>query len=704
MNKVLVLGDQRELISDLEKLGKYEITCKQEIKEDEHKKYDTVIANAKELQTIGVKKQIVDVDYLTGVFNRQGLYSNYASISNDELVHFMYIDIDDFKSINDLYGHSVGDKVIKTICRAIQDNTREDVVYRIGGDEFVVLIADKSLSKDDVEKMASNLVETVKGLELEEDPTHEITISVGVITEQNPEDDLNDILYRGDAAMYYAKKNGKNKYVLYESIENEFMEKKFILLEKENALKNDEFVVYMQPKMNMINQTIHSVEALVRWKHSKKGLIPPGKFIPVFEECGFVTDLDYYVFEQVCKIKQSWKEQKLDSILVSVNMSRLHLYDREFIGKLLSITKKYNVDPAQLELEFTETVFLKDNDLIKKVVTELKKVGFSISMDDFGSGYSTLNILKDTPIDILKIDRTFLSRVAEDSKSRRIIRSIVSMAKDLHLDIVAEGVETIEQINFLTSCGCEIAQGFYYSKPIPLDEYEKYADEHLLDVENVTYYSFDATLADQNNENAGEYFLKTSIEGRENYGPGLRPNTKALYFPGGEMLEQFLILPNNVILANSFTVSFWMNIEDVAEWTSVFFAEYESGFLSFVPHGWGKVSILRVRDARLISEDGGWYDAGTKPCPRKEWVHVAFTYSAKTEVMRLFINGEMVGFKDGVPQMGSLRRVIIGGDVYQRSFKGLICDLCITEVAKSDKDIIALYNENLPYLDKEREL
>lgn len=602
--------------------------------------------------------QLDEIDYLTGVFNRRGLSKQYQSLNKKEKLHFMFIDIDDFKDVNDLYGHSVGDKLLITVTKLIRKNAPNATLFRVGGDEFVLMFKGE-ITEDDVHEIAIKLLNVTSSLEIGKEILTTISLSIGIILNQTSNEKLDDILYKCDSAMYQAKKKGKNQYVMFNTIEKNLLYKKSLAKEKKKALDNGEFILYLQPKMNMITRRIFGAEALVRWKHPTEGIRMPDTFIPYFEENGFIINLDMYVFEEVCKLKNSWKDSTINKVFISVNMSRLHLHHKNFVEDLLNITNKYQVSPTELEIEFTESVFVKDSEEMMNTVIELKKHGFTVSVDDFGAGYSTLNILKDTPIDIIKIDREFLEKFEEDSKSRRIIRSIISMAKDLRLDTVAEGVETQEQITFLTGCGCELAQGFFYSKPLPVDEYVEFANEHLIETVKLVNYRFDDNFEDETKE-----YLAVFDGDNYSFVEGVAKGTKALAFPGGSRTENALIIPLEALSSASSTISFWMRPYELRTWTSVFYVGFESGFLSVVPLAWEGVTIVRVKDER---ERGGWYDAGTVPTLVDKWSHITVTYDSKSETLRLYIDAKLTGTKYYVPPMSTIRQMMLGGDVYKES-------------------------------------
>ncbi|MEG0804574.1 MAG: EAL domain-containing protein, partial [Pygmaiobacter sp.] len=269
-------------------------------------------------------------------------------------------------------------------------------------------------------------------------------------------------------------KGNYNQHIAYYDAEmrSALMAEQTVLNEMEWALETQQFILYFQPKYDLPTGAIIGAEALVRWQHPQKGLILPGAFIPVFENNGFITRLDGYVWERTCQVLQGWLAAGAHPLPVSVNISRVNFYDPTLCDRLVALVKQYELTPNLLELELTESAYTENPQQLIAVTKELQRNGFVILMDDFGSGYSSLNMLKDVPVDILKIDLGFLECNANAGRGCNILSSVVRMAKWLDIPVIAEGVETCEQVNFLRGIGCNSAQGYYYSKPVPQDVYE----------------------------------------------------------------------------------------------------------------------------------------------------------------------------------------------------------------------------------------
>lgn len=622
-------------------------------------------------------ERLAVTDYLTGLMNRRGLYEYYESIGQDS-VHAMFIDVDNFKRVNDIYGHSIGDALLVQIAQLIKESS-DGFVSRIGGDEFVVLCSTK-LSEKDMEAAATVILQGMDTLDFRRDIMSNVSLSVGLVYNQSTSVSLDSILAKCDSAMYQAKFNGKNCYTVYQENDMSIEMSKNIESEMESALEEGQFIVYFQPKVNILTSSLYGAEALSRWIHPVDGVRRPDLYIPVFEKNGFIAKLDMYVFEKTCEIKRSFKGKSFEHIPISVNLSRLHLYNKKLPDKLIEIANRYEIPPNELELEITESVFIRDTKELIDMVDLLESKGFLVSIDDFGSGYSALNLLKDIPVTTIKLDKDFLKLSSNSVRGKKVIRNVVAMCKDLKLDVVCEGIETKEQADFVSTCGCQIAQGFLYSKPIPLSDFEAYASEHYIGNRECFTFRLNGTLVDESKTWEGE------LDGTGfSYVDGIFSDSKSLHFPGGQMQKNTLSLPTNILMNDSFTISMWIRPSHNNSWSSALYIKYESGFMSIIPLSMDGLSATRFRDSKEIN---GWYDLFGCVLRENEWVHYSITYNAKTERAVAFINGEVVSTLEDVPTNRFVKNIILGGDVFQRSFEGEICELTIYNETK-DYDFIA---------------
>ncbi|HUN75289.1 MAG TPA: EAL domain-containing protein [Steroidobacteraceae bacterium] len=379
----------------------------------------------------------------------------------------LIIDLDRFKSINDSLGHLSGDSMLQEVGTRLVGLLRApDTVARLGGDEFVVLIADV-LRLPDVERIAARILAeiarplTLSGLEIH------ISASVGISVWPDDGTDAASMLRHADAAMYHAKKSGCNMHQFFAPRMNAFTRER---LELENglrrALSQGELVLHYQPKVNVRNGRIEGAEALIRWEHPTRGLIGPGEFIPLAEESGLILPIGEWVLTEACKQAYGWQVAGLRPACVAVNLSVQQFRQRDLVAIVRRALRTARLHPHQLEIELTESTVMQDAEQSIAALRELSELGVRIAVDDFGTGYSSLSYLRRLPLDSLKIDRTFIRELVTSRDDAAIVRAIMSLAHSLHLGVVAEGVETAEQLDFLREIDCDQYQGYYYSPPL----------------------------------------------------------------------------------------------------------------------------------------------------------------------------------------------------------------------------------------------
>ncbi|WP_415902113.1 EAL domain-containing protein [Neptuniibacter sp. QD29_5] len=417
-------------------------------------------------------KQLAHHDHLTGLPNRIQLkdsvdrvfleYSRYKFSAA-----LLIIDLDDFKPINDLCGHDIGDAVLKIVADRLKVAIRDsDVVARMGGDEFGILLQHAD-SIDDVNRSIQHIIGTIKEPILVEGQTFNVSVSIGIAYVPQDGEDYLSIYKHADMAMYEAKDTGKDRFYFYDhDLHVRAIERIQTEQSLSSALKHKEFELYLQPIISLSKQELSGYEALIRWNHPVKGLLTPNHFIEVAESSEVIFGLGYWVFSEACKII---RENDL-SVKVSVNLSPRQFRDKSLINKLGKIIHDSQVDPTLIELELTESCFIDDIDGAIDTMRDLIQLGLSLSLDDFGTGYSSLTLLQRLPVHKLKIDRSFISDILVDARDRSIVKGLIVMAHELGLAVVAEGIETREQLQLLEEMGCGLGQGYLYSKPKPLSE------------------------------------------------------------------------------------------------------------------------------------------------------------------------------------------------------------------------------------------
>ncbi|MBC8212184.1 MAG: EAL domain-containing protein [Gammaproteobacteria bacterium] len=434
-------------------------------------------------------------DTLTGLPNRTHfklIAKRTLDRANNEGIKaaLMYIDLDQFKRINDTIGHDAGDNLLKNIADNLTHALRAtDVVSitgqgttsylsRLGGDEFTILV-DGFINSHKIAQVAQRVLEHLGQPVTLNDLEYYITGCMGIAIYPDDGEDIDTLLKHADIAMYQAKKRGRNDFQFYASRLNQNTRERLGMETRlRRALDKDELILHYQPQVSAINGEVIGLEALVRWQHDESGLVPPGDFIPIAEECGLIHPIGDWVLETACHQARKWQKAGLPAIRMSVNLSSHQFHQKNFIQNVTNILQGTGLDPQYLELEMTESVIMQQ---LKKTITDLndlKQLGLSLSIDDFGTGYSSMSYLKRFPLDTLKIDRSFVTDITTDSSDAAIIKAIITLAKSLDLMTIAEGVEKIEQLTFLQQQGCDLIQGFYFSRPIPALEIEKYLIDH----------------------------------------------------------------------------------------------------------------------------------------------------------------------------------------------------------------------------------
>lgn len=418
----------------------------------------------------------MNIDDVTGYYNYQYFIEKTKTMLKYDDVHYAigYVDISNFKAINDFYGREQGNKVLRTVADRINELVLSNGIFaRRFADRFVFI-----LGYLDIDSLQYIVKTNLSEVEYEIDSLKEtlkINCNCGLYEVTDYKEDVDEMVDKAAAAAKLAKGSiSENVMILEKDVSRTIMQNQRITYKMNSAYNNHEFVVYIQPKIGFRDGKIVGGEALVRWMSPDEGMISPGAFIPLFERNGFVTKVDFYVLEKVCAMIRKRTEWKKRNVPISVNQSRLHIYDPMYINKLINTFDRYGVSKSNIIFELTESAFTENTRDMIDLMNRMSKLGYKISMDDFGSGYSSLNMLSQLPISELKLDKEFLSD--ESPKGKYIIKSIVNLAHGLGISTVCEGVESEEQVPFLKQIGCDIAQGFYYAKPMPMNEFEKLLD------------------------------------------------------------------------------------------------------------------------------------------------------------------------------------------------------------------------------------
>lgn len=439
-----------------------------------------------------MEKQRALYDPLTGIYNRQGFYQATEELfakNPDTKYIIAYWNVRRFKVINELFGREVGDDILMQMSRMIQSAYKnvEGTYGHLERDNFVICFAADLLNGNREFVHSGEITYTKEGTD------YHFSSCYGLYVVEDKSISIGAMVDRGRIAMDTVKDNYMKPFAYYtDEMRDDIVMEQMLMSDCEAAIAEKQFEVYYQPVCNAIDGSIISAEALVRWRHPERGMVSPGVFIPLFEKNGFISVLDRYVWEDVCRMLRKRMNEKKDIVPISVNVSRVDFYNHQLCEEIVEIAEKYGINPQMLRLEVTESAYSDNPQYVMNSVRRLQNAGFVIMMDDFGSGYSSLNTLKDLPVDILKIDMKFMDDLEEGGKSAIILESIIRMTKWMNLRAVAEGVETEEELNFLRSVECNYIQGYYFYKPMPEKEFEHLLnDPAVVDIKSAAFRSID---------------------------------------------------------------------------------------------------------------------------------------------------------------------------------------------------------------------
>jgi len=390
----------------------------------------------------------------------------------------VYANIDRFKLINDAYGDDEGDVVLKKIHQIIDEEmlSWDEASGRIMADNFGMLM--RFLSMNKLEHRLARINEQLSSLKDKDGVEYGIKLYFGIYQVVDKNESVSAMLEKANLALKrvtHSMQHLVHMGVYDEKDKKQLGREKELEMKMERALKNGEFIPYLQPKYELENETIGGAEALVRWMDPVEGMIVPNEFIPLFEKNGFIVELDLYMFEQVCRLVEKWNKNGYRIIPISVNMSRGHFSVPGFFERYMQILSRYDVPDRSIEIELTESLFYNEMSMLKELIDKIHEAGMLCSIDDFGSGYSSLNMLKEVEVDALKLDRVFFKETEDNKRSKSVINSVIHLAQDLELRTISEGVEVRSQVDYLKEAECDYIQGYIFARPMPVSDFEKIA-------------------------------------------------------------------------------------------------------------------------------------------------------------------------------------------------------------------------------------
>jgi diguanylate cyclase (GGDEF)-like protein len=390
-------------------------------------------------------------------------------------IALLFLDLDRFKEINDTFGHSYGDEILVSVTHRFKACMREnDTIARIGGDEFVFLIEDIE-DVTDLQTIINKILELFDKEIIVNKQSFKLSASIGISLYPDDGDNIEDLIKNADTAMYKAKDSGRNTYRFYtEQMTQDLFSKMLMKKEILGGLENNEFVLFYQPQVSLDSGRILGAEALVRWQHPQMGLLYPDRFIHLAEQTKLIVPLGRYILLKACQQMKEWVDNQVICGRLAVNISAIQIQQNNLYQEVIDVLTQTKLSGSYLEFEITESFMMENPQASIALFKKLKNLGISFSIDDFGTGYSSLNYLKQLPVDKLKIDRSFIMDIPEDKEDIAITSTIIAMSKNLGLNVIAEGIETKEQHEFLKSSGCYEGQGYYYSKPLSKVDFEKF--------------------------------------------------------------------------------------------------------------------------------------------------------------------------------------------------------------------------------------
>ncbi len=629
------------------------------------------------------------IDYTTGLYNRKWLFEQFGKEIKSGTVTVLYMDLDNFKTVNDLYGHDEGDRVLDFFSDAIRHTDPEGYPVRMSGDEFV-LILDRPVVREDISGVYGRIVDCIKKGINEVPSLSLISVSAGAQISHDA-GDLQDILKNADDAMYQAKRDGKGRCVFYEDIMERILKEKTISEGTPKALKEGRFSVMLDPMINLQNSLPEQTRAAVVFTESDGSIKDTEEFRYVLEENGFIRTLDLSLFnsllETVSKMDRSLIGKcisKSRNIRLSFEMSHLLIIDKGFCRDLQKSMLKYGVDPGLIDISVSEKTFAgREAEPLISGMKELKGLGVTLTIKDFGDNFGSIRYLASIPVSTVRFDSSWLKKALRDEREKKILKSVIRMVKDLHLTAIATGVSDREGLEYLKGFGCDAVGGHSVFEFMTPGDYFDFIREKLPDSDGI-FFDFNGGLKDTSGRFEGR-IVGENISLAE----GISSLHGALHFGGGDIGKNLVELPAKLFPSTSYTVSFWMKPEKNNNWCSAIYMRYQGGFSSLVPYSNAEngISVFRVS----IDNDD-FYDTTCRSVRKGEWNHMCVAYDASNETVRYFINGRKARVGTGIPVQIGCRKVLLGGDPFQKSFEGSVSALCIYDYAVTDEAVKLLYN------------
>ncbi|MCR5775531.1 MAG: diguanylate cyclase [Lachnospiraceae bacterium] len=629
-------------------------------------------------------------DYLTQLYNRKWLFEDCPVCDSGGRFSIIYMDVDNFKAVNDLYGHKEGDKVLKLVADAIRDSDKEGYPVRMSGDEFV-LVLNGARTREDLITVYERIVRRIGNLQKSEAGIALISLSAGIVTRENDDQSLQEVISLGDDAMYKAKREGKRRGVFYEDIREKILHDRRIEEEAPVAVENDDFELCFNPLLNMQNGMLEMTRVLAYWHRPDGSVLEPSEYRPVLEGNSYVRMLDIYLLDKLFKYLSSVDISDMlnRDIRFCIELSWLNFLDGGLAEELIQISGKYGVSLSAINISLAEQA-LTGRD-VKRLVFGMNKVselGISMSIKNYGSSFASVKYLNSIPVRTFLFDSRWLSESLGEPADRKLVKSVTRLTKDAHKQVIAIGYGDVIDTQFLTDCGCDAFGNKAASFIFKPDDYMGFVADKI-PRDDCEVFDFKGDLLSNSGRIRGSF-----IGDGVTFAKGVSDNRGALHFSGGEIGENVVELPKELFARNSFSIALWVFPEKEMNWASAVYARYNGGFISFVPYTNADdgISVFRIS-----VDDEGFFDTTYRAIRLNEWSHLCFTYDEMSESVRIYINGRKGPLSPTrMPTMIGCRQVLLGGDPFQKSYVGAISSLCIYSYALSDREVEDLYKTYVP--------
>lgn len=622
-------------------------------------------------------------DYLTGLYTRQELHSIYHSITDKDHFHFMLIDIDNFKNVNDVYGHNEGDLLLKAIAAILKKCAPAAHIFRLGGDEFCLLLI-KEYSQTDLCNIANEIIDRITHKDGFSHISTFISASIGILYNETKCSTIDDILLKSDIAMYYAKKHDKGNYILFSDIEEQVMLE--IEMEKRQlqALENGEFEIRYLPVIATQTSKLTLSQVRLFWNMPNGITVDQDTFLPLFDKNGFIRQLTLWVISEVLSHLNEYHKKTQFTGNIGIRVSRLLLLDNEFPDMLDALSTKYGAAPSELDLEIDERFLGRDSTELFYSLKKLEEKGYSISIINVGANFKSITYWDKIHFNSIIFDPSYLQNALSTTRGKQIIKTLLAMGRELKMKVLADGIATKEAALFLSGCGCNAISGSIHTQPLPLADYYNYIKENTAQGNEKTEFHFFNDFYSSDRKHKGKILGKNIT-----FANGITDNWGSLLFPGGTFAENVLELPAAILAEASYTICMWLKPLVNTSWTSSIYARYQGSFCSFSPYVIGGNSIFRISEDTDIN---GFHDAIARHIPKDVWSFVCLTYDDASEISQTYINARKASRRTDVPSLPACRQILLGGDPFQPSYQGYISGLIFYDHVKSEDEITEIYN------------